>query len=989
MFILFVILSFTKTIIEIKNKKKIITVGGFLIIFIVLSVIFIRSISAQVSYWMQTDWSGGVSSEVATGLVDTYSSKYHIETDTAGQLTIEEQENWLGADWLYRKPLNINNPYDSDLFEYQIFVELNTSNFDYSNVNSDCSDIRFGDSEGNVLDYYQVSCNNSDVSEFWVKVDELEAETNSTIYLYYGNPGADSGSDIEETFSYSTQKTVGYVLQDELAASNLDVISLADDNEVSNGSTTLALNKQDVGTFPSNELSPNTSILAKKLFHADGENDNTDMIIPVGWATKEVYYNSYRDTNRFCMLSPWGDADVTIYDEGVLRWNGTVGVSGTCVTVNISDHNVYRISSDIPILSMHYTTRSHDTRVHYPATTRPLYGVPSNYLEIGAGPIGANVSWINSNGSSSGSSLGPNRGTYSGTYGAWGSPHSFKVSTIDNPIGVNQLADSDGGESSVFLPDLEMSTLYGSNNPAGYIAVAAPEPLTECTVYTNSGAVYQSATGGNRDDVNKIGFGTGSSSTILAAGWIMECDKPVYAYYEKDSNDSDETNLWTHQMMRRFVYPTPNIIGFEDEEYRFYEEGFLNSNVYDTSYASDWSDVTYSTNSTGTVEVRVRSDVSDNMAGALSFSSCDVLSNGDELSSNNCVEDTDRYLQYQVKLVGTEPESPEFYEISLGFEASDQTPPTENATDLSLDNAINGDWTNIKPQVRWTEGEDDEDGNGILGYCIALDEADIGASSLLDPSLSAGILAGIDDGVAADYCEFIATGDSIDLSIFGGLDLSTGNQYYFSIKAIDLAGNIWAGSNVEFQDLVSFKYDDTDPVNPKYVSLPGNFVSSKDVTFTWPISGEDAPHDDDSGFAGLQYKINENGDWFGDLHLGTNSILDLLVNDGSYTTDSTFDYPLLEEGSNMLYIRSYDFAGNVTEEYTTGVIKINSSAPSQVQNLDVFPSDNTQNQYSFTWIPPSTFEGQQNAITYCYTVNTLPSETTCSYTDPGGNFLKQ
>ena len=126
-------------------------------------------------------------------------------------------------------------------------------------------------------------------------------------------------------------------------------------------------------------------------------------------------------------------------------------------------------------------------------------------------------------------------------------------------------------------------------------------------------------------------------------------------------------------------------------------------------------------------------------------------------------------------------------------------------------------------------------------------------------------------------------GDQIDVSGVAGLELESGKEYYLSIKAVDIAGNVYTGSDETWKDVLSFKYDDEEPTAPFYISLPANFLSSKDVVITWPV-GVGGADDIHSGLAGLQYRVGDTGTWYGDLHTGTEDINDILINDGSYVT---------------------------------------------------------------------------------------------------------
>lgn len=173
------------------------------------------------------------------------------------------------------------------------------------------------------------------------------------------------------------------------------------------------------------------------------------------------------------------------------------------------------------------------------------------------------------------------------------------------------------------------------------------------------------------------------------------------------------------------------------------------------------------------------------------------------------------------------------------------------------------------------------------------------------------------------------------------------------------------------------------PSNPAFISAPSEFVSNKQVTLTWSTTGGDAASDDNSGVAGLQYRIGSGGTWYGANHNGNQDATDLLPNSGSYTTVSSPDFANLVEGDNIVYFRTWDTAGNVSPAYVTTVVKINTTSPSSPQNVTPSPSTNTTNAFAFSWLAPATFTGSASNITYCYTVNTLPTSSNCTYTAAG------
>lgn len=311
---------------------------------------------------------------------------------------------------------------------------------------------------------------------------------------------------------------------------------------------------------------------------------------------------------------------------------------------------------------------------------------------------------------------------------------------------------------------------------------------------------------------------------------------------------------------------------------------------------------------------------------------------------------------------------------------SDTSAPATNATNMSALRSSGGstlasnNWTNgSSPYFSWDAATDSE--AGIYGYCLYL-----GQDSSANLTTTKGLL-GTSLSATGNHCQFITPNTNIDLGASGVMasPLTTSTSpYYLVVQAIDKAGNLFP-TTTNFQ----FRFDNTPPLNPGFISGPSGFINTKDTTLTWPTNGGQAASDTASGVAGLQYRI-EGNPWYGDTHTGTGDSSDLLANDGSYQTVPTPDYSDIAEGTNTVYFRTWDNAGNISTGTVSAALKINTNgSPSEPLNLIASPTTNTTNSFSFHWDEPTSYVGLSSSLNYCYTINLLPSSNTCNYTGSG------
>ena len=104
----------------------------------------------------------------------------------------------------YRNPITVCGSTAGEQTDYQVLIELDSTNFDFNLPQTNGEDIRFTDSDGNLLDYWIESWDKlNETAKIWVKVPSIPASPDKTeIFMYYGNPSVSSASDGDATFEF-------------------------------------------------------------------------------------------------------------------------------------------------------------------------------------------------------------------------------------------------------------------------------------------------------------------------------------------------------------------------------------------------------------------------------------------------------------------------------------------------------------------------------------------------------------------------------------------------------------------------------------------------------------------------------------------------------------------------------------------------------------------------------------------------------------------
>lgn len=152
-------------------------------------------------FWFSTICSCQVFAQGAGKALNFNGTHKYVSVSNSSTLNVTNamtMEAWMKPseeNWNCQVPITLN-PATPEA-DYQVKVELTTSNFTYSLAKSDGSDIRFYDGNGTELNYWIEKWDALGTSIIWVKVP---AAGTTEIFMYYGNPSAQAVSNATNTF---------------------------------------------------------------------------------------------------------------------------------------------------------------------------------------------------------------------------------------------------------------------------------------------------------------------------------------------------------------------------------------------------------------------------------------------------------------------------------------------------------------------------------------------------------------------------------------------------------------------------------------------------------------------------------------------------------------------------------------------------------------------------------------------------------------------
>lgn len=196
-----------------------------------------------------------------------------------------------------------------------------------------------------------------------------------------------------------------------------------------------------------------------------------------------------------------------------------------------------------------------------------------------------------------------------------------------------------------------------------------------------------------KDSSNQV---SGYKSTNNGANWTQQGStvipygiansQYVTLFITPHSTSATGTVNYTLFYTRKYSETEPSVSNPTNEQKTFTSSGNLVSSIFDTGYAATYGNINFgvTTPANTSVVVKVRTSSNADMSGAADFSSCDTINSDSDISSNNCVTNGQRYIQYQVTLNSSDNFStPTFNNISIQY-----SPPTFTVNFLAGDHGL-------------------------------------------------------------------------------------------------------------------------------------------------------------------------------------------------------------------------------------------------------------------------------------------------------------
>ncbi|MBD3312143.1 DUF2341 domain-containing protein, partial [archaeon] len=241
---------------------------------------------------------------------------------------------WWDEDYDYRQRIIIVNPQAEAQQDYAVNLTIDTSSLiSQGRLQNDCGDLRFVNTSGVIYPYWVESGCGTTQTRVWVTVRDLPASSNTTMFIYYGNPAADNGflnNDGSLTVSSGTfyVDKVKSTLSESISAGD-DTISLTSSSGFSTDDEVIIIkmNGTDTGVY---ELGVIRALNNKKLRLSHPVRNNYDNSDGVVLVQKVPHYSSVTVNGGTLTASPWSGSG-----GGLVAFKtGTLTVSSGSISAN-------------------------------------------------------------------------------------------------------------------------------------------------------------------------------------------------------------------------------------------------------------------------------------------------------------------------------------------------------------------------------------------------------------------------------------------------------------------------------------------------------------------------------------------------------------------------------------------------------------------------------------------------------------------------------
>ncbi|MCA1805466.1 MAG: hypothetical protein LC646_09065 [Xanthomonadaceae bacterium] len=339
-----------------------------------------------------------------------------------------------------------------------------------------------------------------------------------------------------------------YILDSRTQQAPLNVISLADDNDIRVGDQWLGLYGYWHGTIPAGDhLQPGAEISGTGPFSLGSELAGTDLPVPVTFAGLEFVIPHHRNRHVYSLFSPYGDAQVEIrlgeqvdnvdLPQGlVLEYEAGEDNTGAAI-----------VRASRPILVSHTAYSGNNPRDVYPVppAEHALWGIRSNTVIVAAARNDTTIGVYASNGASNRYTLqaGEKRALNVGASGSQGTGNAVHI-RADKPVAAIQLGDGDGVEATAFLGRSYLGMRHAIPVDSQYVALACPEPDTQITLMDGVPPVMlEQSCSADGLVPGKAYFGSTENGIHIRARAILESNRPVYLVYEAAASNGERNLL--------------------------------------------------------------------------------------------------------------------------------------------------------------------------------------------------------------------------------------------------------------------------------------------------------------------------------------------------------------------------------------------------------------------------------------------------------------